>query len=279
MRKKIDTSMFNANHVRTAVIALLFLIIYSPTISWMMDRWNAHDSYYSHGFLVPLVSLYVLWIKRAKLSRMKLEPAGWGVGLIVFGLIIHLLSAFFRVYFTSAFSMIPLIAGLVVYFCGVAIFRETLFAILFLVFMMPLPLVSIVGITFKMKIFAAQMANKVINAMGIRAILDGSVIKMRHTHVIVDDVCSGLRSLISLLALGTIIAYLSAKLTRTKKVVVFFVAGAMAILANIVRIVFMAVTSEVWGANFTEGPLHTLSGMLVFVVAFLGLIIVVREIE
>ena len=267
------------NHLRTAVISLLLLIIYSPTISWMMDRWNAHDSYYSHGFLVPLVSLYVLWIKRAKLSKMKLKPATWGIWLILGGLIVHLLSALLRVYFTSAFSMIPVIAGLVIYFCGVAIFRETLFAILFLVFMMPLPLVSIVGITFKMKLFAAHWANKVINVMGIRAVLEGSVIKMRHTYVIVDDVCSGLRSLISLLALGTIIAYLSSKLTRLKKVIVFFVAGAMAIFANIVRIVFMAVTSEVWGANFTEGPLHTLSGLLVFVVAFIGLMIVVKEIE
>jgi len=269
----------NPNHIRSGIITLLLLLIYSPTIRWMMDRWGAADSYYSHGYLVPFVSLYVLWIKRAALSKMPLKPAGGGMALIVGGLIIHLASALLRVYFTSAFSMILVIAGLVVTFCGLAILRETLFAILFLVFMMPLPLVAILGITFKMKIFAAQMANKVINAVGIRAILDGSVIKMQHTHVVVEDVCSGLRSLISLLALGAIIAYLSAKLTRLKKVIVFLVAGVMAILANIVRIVFMALTSEIWGANFTEGPLHTISGLIVFVVAFIGLMIVVKEIE
>ena len=91
------------NHLRTAVISLLLLIIYSPTISWMMDRWNAHDSYYSHGFLVPLVSLYILWIKRAKLSKMKLKPATWGVWLILGGLIVHLLSALLRVYLRRPF--------------------------------------------------------------------------------------------------------------------------------------------------------------------------------
>lgn len=145
-------------------------------------------------------------------------------------------------------------------------------------FMIPLPLIAIVGITFKLKLFAAYWANKVVNALGVRAILDGSVIKMAHTHVIVEDVCSGLRSLISLLALGTIIAYLS-KLSRWKKVVVFFAAGVMAIIANIVRIVFMALTSEIYGAKFTEGFLHTLSGLIVFVVAFAGLMIVVKELE
>jgi exosortase len=144
--------------------------------------------------------------------------------------------------------------------------------------MIPLPLIAIVGITFKMKIFAAYWANKIINACGIQAVLDGSVIKMRHTHVVVEDVCSGLRSLISLLALGTIIAYLS-KLSRVKKVIVFFAAGVMALLANIIRIVFMALTSEIYGAKFTEGFLHTLSGLLVFVIAFAGLMIVVKELE
>jgi exosortase len=157
-------------------------------------------------------------------------------------------------------------------------FKESLFAVLFLLFMMPLPLVAIVGITFKMKLFAAFWANKIVNLLGIRAVLDGSVIKMAHTHVIVEDVCSGLRSLISLLALGAIIAYLS-KLAPWKKLVVFLSSGVMAIISNVVRIVFMATTSEIYGAKFTEGFLHTLSGLIVFVVALAGLMIIVKELE
>lgn len=244
----------------------------------MVDRWNAKDSYYSHGFLVPVVSLYVLWLKREKLFSIKPKPLVSGLWLLAAGLLIHMLSAFFRVYFTSAFSSLLVISGIILYFYGKEMFKECLFAIIFLVFMIPLPLVAIVGITFKMKIFAAYWANKIVNAIGIRAVLDGSVIKMRHTHVIVEDVCSGLRSLISLLALGTVIAYLS-KLCRWKKAIVFLSAGVMAIVANVVRIVFMALTSEIYGAKFTEGFLHTLSGLLVFVVAFVGLMIVVKELE
>jgi len=265
-------------YVKSAIITALLLLIYSPTIWWMIDRWNAKDSYYSHGFLVPVVSLYVLWLKRDKLFSIKSKPLALGLWLLAAGLIIHMLSAFFRVYFTSAFSSLLVIVGLVLYFSGVQMLRETLFAILFLIFMIPLPLIAIVGITFKLKLFAAYWANKIVNALGVRAVLDGSVIKMQHTQVIVEDVCSGLRSLISLLALGTIIAYLS-KLSRLKKVIVFFAAGVMAIIANIVRIVFMALTSEIYGAKFTEGFLHTLSGLIVFVVAFAGLMIVVKELE
>lgn len=264
--------------IKPAIITALLLVIYSPTIWWMVDRWNAADSYYSHGFLVPVVSLYCLWLKRGTLFSIKPKPMDLGLWLLAAGLLVHMLSSFFRVYFTSAFSSLLVISGLVLYFSGKEMLKETLFSILFLVFMIPLPLVAIVGITFKMKLFAAYWANKLVNLLGIRAVLDGSVIKMAHTHVIVEDVCSGLRSLISLLALGTIIAYLS-KLARWKKVVVFLSAGVMAIIANIVRIVFMALTSEIYGAKFTEGFLHTLSGILVFVVAFAGLMIVVKELE
>lgn len=277
MRDRIKKYL-KTQYVKPAVITALLLAIYAPTIWWMVDRWNAKDSYYSHGFLVPLVSLYVLWLKKKRLSAIKPKPVVLGLWLLIAGLLIHMLSAFFRVYFTSAFSSLLVISGIVLYFSGVEMFRETLFAILFLVFMIPLPLIAVVGITFKLKMFAAYWANKIVNGLGIRAILDGSVIKMRHTHVIVEDVCSGLRSLISLLALGTIVAYLS-KLSRWKKVVVFFAAGVMAIVANIVRIVFMALTSEIYGAKFTEGFLHTLSGLIVFVVAFAGLMMVVKELE
>lgn len=267
-----------AQFIKPSIITAALLIIYSPTIWWMVGRWSATDSYYSHGFLVPIVSLYVLWLKRASLKSIPARPLAWGLWLLVAGLLIHVLSAFFRVYFTSAFSSLLVISGLILYCCGWQTFRESFFAILFLIFMFPLPLVAIVGISFKMKLFAAHWANKIINAVGIPAVLDGSIIRMRHTHVIVEDVCSGLRSLISLLALGTIITYLS-KLPRFKKVIVFFAAGIMAIVANIVRIVFMALTSEIYGAKFTEGFLHTLSGLLVFIVAFLGLMVVVKELE
>ncbi len=276
--KKTLVKYLKSRYTQPAIITALLLIIYSPTIWWMVERWNAKDSYYSHGLLVPIVSFYVLWLKREKLFSIKPKPESVGLWLMIAGLLVHVISAILRVYFTSAFSSLFVISGLVLYFSGKEMFKETLFSILFLIFMIPLPLIAIVGITFKMKIFAAQWANKIVNALGVRAILDGSMIKMRHTHVVVEDVCSGLRSLISLLALGTIVAYLS-KLSRWKKIVVVLASGIMAIIANIIRIVFMALTSEIYGAKFTEGFLHTLSGLLVFVVAFIGLLIVVKELE
>jgi len=72
-------------YIRPAIITALLLIIYSPTIWWMVDRWNAKDSYYSHGLLVPIVSLYVLWIKRDKLFAINPKPVNIGLWLMIAG--------------------------------------------------------------------------------------------------------------------------------------------------------------------------------------------------
>jgi len=244
----------------------------------MIDRWSAHDSYFGHGFLVPFVSLYILWIKREKLKKMKSKPTNIGIIFMVGGLLIHMLSAFFRIYFTSAYSFLIVLVGIVLYFFGFAKLKQTAFPIAFLLFMVPLPLVAIVNITFKMKLLAAQWATAALNKMGMLAVLEGSLIKMKRAYLMVEDPCSGLRSLISLLALGALVSYFS-NLSRIRKIVVLLGSGIIALLANVVRIIAMCVVSELYGVKFIEGFMHTLSGLFVFIVAFILLAVLVKSLE
>jgi len=101
--------------------------------------------------------------------------------------------------------------GLVLHFYGGRVLRKILFPGSFLFFMMPLPLVVIVNISFKMKLFAANIATDLLNWIGLYAVQEGSIIKMASAYVIVDDVCSGLRSLIALAALGSIFFLLAGR--------------------------------------------------------------------
>ena len=265
-------------YYKVAIITLLLIAIYFPTIRWMIDRWSAHDSYFGHGFLVPFVSLYILWSKREKLKKMKSKPTNIGIIFMVVGLLIHMLSAFFRIYFTSAYSFIFVLVGIVLYFFGFSKLKESAFPIAFLLFMIPLPLVAIVNITFRMKLLAAQWSTIALNKMGFLAILEGSLIKMKNAYLMVEDQCSGLRSLISLLALGALVAYFS-NLSRIKRVIVIFGSVIIALLANVVRIVLMSVVSELYGIKFIEGFMHTLSGLSVFVIAFILLAALVKSLE
>ncbi len=254
-----------------------FLFAYVPTFCWMWDRWWAHDSYYSHGILIPFVTGFLIWQKKDELKALRKERSAWGLPLIVLGMVVHIFSSLFRIYFTSGFSTLAVLIGMILYFYGVRILKKILFPILFLVFMLPMPLVIITTVSFKMKIFAAQIATSMLNHLGILAIRDGSLIKMQHAHVMVEDVCSGLRSLISLTALGSIFAYLMST-NMFKRILLFLSTIPIAIITNVCRILFLSLVSEIWGVEFAEA-VHNFSGFMVFGIAFLLLFAMGRLLE
>ena len=194
------------------------------------------------------------------------------------GIISYWCSALLHVYFTSGFAMIIVTAGLVLHFYGEKMLREISFPLLFLVFMVPLPLIVVAFICFKLKIIAAQLATFILSSMGFSAIQLSSIIKMRHCYVLVEDSCGGLRSLISLTALGAIFAH-RIRLALFPKTLLFLSAIPIAVISNALRIVFLSVVSEIWGTEYAQGALHDLSGYLVFVFAFLLLFAVKKLLE
>jgi exosortase len=244
----------------------------------MWDRWFARDSYYSHGVLVPFVAVFLIWQKREELGSTRKASSGWGMVLITAGMLTHIFASLMRVYFISGFSMLAVFIGLILHFYGLAVFRKILFPVLFLVFMVPVPLVLITNISFQMKIFAAKIATNILNNIGIPALREGSLIHMRNAQVVVDDVCSGLRSLISLMALGSIFAYWM-KSSMARKYVLFACTIPIAILTNVARIIFLSSIAEIWGSQFAVGFIHTASGFLVFALAFIFLFVMVRVLE
>jgi len=266
------------NYRRELILATAFIFAYIPSFVWMWDRWFARDSYYSHGILIPFVSFFLVWNRRSALARIVPSRSTWGLGLIIGGILVHLGSSVLRVYFTSAFSMLFVLCGLILHFYGEEAFRKNFFPLLFLFFMIPLPLIVIVNVSFQMKLFAADIATRILNNIGLLAVRKGSVILMQHSYVIVDDICSGLRSLISLAALGSLFAYWL-KGGAIRKTILFLSTVPIAVIANVGRVVFLAFVSEVWGTKVAAGIVHTISGFLVFALAFVFLLIVAKLIE
>lgn len=256
------------NNMKELAAAVLFFLTYTPTFIWMWDRWFASDSYYSHGILVPLVSAYLIWLTREDLAKVTPQRSAWGVPITVIGITLHLLSSLFRIYFTSAFSMFIVLIGLILYFYGIKILRKIAFPVFFLLFMIPVPLILIKNVSFKMKMLAAEIATGMLNNIGLPALRAGSMIRMNHATVIVDDVCSGLRSLISLAALGSIFAYWM-KGPMVKRIALFLTTIPIAVITNVVRVIFLATIAEVWGPEAATGFTHDVSGFLVFGLAFL----------
>ncbi|MDD4900422.1 MAG: exosortase/archaeosortase family protein [Candidatus Omnitrophica bacterium] len=262
------------NLAKLILLSIFLIITYVPTFIWMFDRWNEKDTYYSHGILVPFISIFLVWLQRKELKKIKLNPDTLGWFFFIPAILIHLLSALWRVYFTSGFSLLFILTGLVLLFWGKEYLKKLIFPILFLIFMIPLPLVAIANISFKLKIFAAQASTYVLNNLfGIPAVRDGSVIKTMHAYLIVEDPCSGIRSLIALIALGALMTYFS-NLSKPRKVVLFASSVPIAISTNIIRILALSLVSEMYGAKFSTGLFHDTMGVLVFVFAFIGLMLV-----
>ncbi len=266
----LQTKALIRDHQRELLVFVFLLAAFFPTMLWMWDRWFADNSYYSHGILIPVISAFLIWKKRAVLKKIPVKPSHWGFELFSAGVILYWASAILHVYFTSGFAMIIILAGLILYFYGERTLKEIRFPVLFLAFMVPMPIILVAFVCFKLKIIAAHLATLVLNLMGLPALQQSSLIMMSHSYVEVEDSCGGLRSLISLAALGSIFAY-RLKLRLSKKILLFASAIPIAVVTNALRIVFLAAVGEIWGTQYTQGFLHGLSGYMVFIFAFLML--------
>lgn len=269
---------FKGVMLRFTSCAILLLIAYLPTIKWMVDRWFAEESYYGHGFLIPLVSLYIVWQRRELLGKIKASGVGAGLWIVVAGLLAHILCASLKIYFLSGFTLIFVLYGLVLFFFGKEMVRNLTFPIFFLLAMIPLPLALIGVLTVKMKLFAAQCSTVVLNHIGFPSIRDGSIIRMPHSFISVEAPCSGLRSLIALLTLGLLFAY-AMKVSYAKKCVLFLSSVPIAVATNVVRIVMVAAVNDLYGEKVAMGLFHDASGFVVFGLAFAGLFGVSKILE
>ncbi len=265
--------------LKILLITGMLAVIYAPTFIWMWGRFFAADSYYSHGFLIPIISAFFAWSKRKELKSLPVKSSLLGLFIVIIGLLFHITGAWLRVYFISGVSFVIVLFGLVLWFFGKGVTRKLIFPLGFLVFMIPLPLVAVADISLKMKLLAAQMATWMVNHIGIRAIRDGSLITMSNSSLSVDDPCSGLKSLISLMAMGVIFGYIS-KTSFVKKMIIFISSIPIAVLANSVRVFLLCVISEVYGTKVaTGGFFHDAGGLMVFAVAFICLMFLVNTLE
>lgn len=248
----------------------IFVVVFWPTFIWMAQRFDAYDSFYSHGWLIPLASGWLVWQRREKLIDQKesIRSSFWGLTLLVPSLFVHTVSTWWDINFLSGFAMIFAIWGLVWTLWGRRALWTLRFPMLFLLFMVPLPGVLLISISFKMKMMAATLATYFVKLIGIPATQAGSTISIPGISVIVDDTCSGLRSLISLIALSSLWTSLMPHGAKSwNKWTIVAASVPIALAANMVRIVTLILLSGIYGPQIAESFIHYGSGIVVFGIA------------
>jgi exosortase len=272
MYSKILGKDYNVkNFILFAASAALALTAYIPMFKWMVDRWMAAESYYGHGILIPVISLYFVWRRKHMLAAAPKSNDMTGLFIVSAGLLVHLASSALRIYFLSGFSFVLVLYGLVLFFFGREFSKNLVFPIFFLFAMIPLPLVLIGTLTVKLKLAVAEAATLVLNNIGFPSARDGSVIMMPTSKILVGAPCSGLRSLISLLTLGLVFAF-AMKTSVIKKGILFLSSVPIALGTNVVRVTMLAIVNDLYGEKAASGFFHDLTGFIMFGIAFIGLI-------
>lgn len=254
------------------LLAGCFLSFFHPTIVDLANDWSTNDNY-SHGYLIPFITGYMLWKKREELAAIPPAPTWWGLVFLAGAILLHVAGNIGAELFTMRFSMVLCVAGLALSILGPALTRRMAVPLAYLVFMIPLPAIIWNQLAFPLQLFAAQCTAEVVRAIGIPILREGNILHLAATSLEVVDACSGLRSLTSLLALGGAFAYLT-PLGNAGRWILFLSAIPIAVLVNVIRLTATAIMATRIGAKAAQGFLHDMSGMVVFILAFLLLFMV-----
>jgi exosortase len=261
------------------LLTLLVLLawVYAPILPALVSEWW-NDSNYSHGFLVPLFSGFLVWRQREAWQTLPGRGSWWGLGLLLFGLGLLVLGQVGAEHFLSRSSLIAVIAGLVWLHLGGSALRSVGVPLGFLFFMIPLPAIVFYAMAFPLQGLAAQNAAFALDRLGVPVLLEGNVIHLSDLSLGVTEACSGIRSLMSLVTLALAWGYLT---LAAPWALILFVASAVpiTIVANAARVVMTGLIGQWFGRVYAEGFFHTLSGWLIFVFAFLGFLVVHRVIR
>ena len=249
------------------ILGLLVLGLYSSVLSHLLAQWW-NDPNFSHGFFVPLFSIFVVWQERARLERLASKPSWSGLGIVAVGMCTLIVGQMGAELFLARTSLLIVLAGLIVLFYGWIVFRALLFPWAFLFLMVPMPAIIFNQITFPLQLLASRVSAAILPFFGVPILREGNVIHLPSMALEVAEACSGIRSLMSLITLSIIYGYLLEKRLWVRYLLAI-ASVPIAVAANSVRIIGTGLLVQYWDPEKAEGYFHASWGWLIFVISLI----------
>ena len=252
----------------------LVLVLYGRVLEDMARQWWS-DPNYGHGFLVPMFAVYILWRERGKRRVVPIQTSNWGLPIMLSAIGLLILGTLGSEHFTARISMLVLITGTIVFLAGWQALRSVAFPIAYLVLMIPLPAILYYQLTFPLQLLASRLGAGGLVALGVPTIREGNLLILPNCTLEVVEACSGVRSLLSLLAAVVGYVYLAEE-SMWKRGVLIALTVPVVIISNAFRLVATGVLSFVYGPSVDSGWVHTALGLVFFGLAFLSILLAHR---
>ena len=264
---------FNQTHTRYikavlgSILLACFLFAFFPTLKNLISAWSNSDEF-SHGFFIIPISIFIVWQKRATLKEIPIKPANWGLGIVMLSLLLYLLAHLAEIKTLSSISIVVLMGGVVIYLWGLQIFKELMFPLFFLFFMIPVPSQIYSYLTIPLQLIVSQMSAGLAQLISIPLYREGNVISLPDYTFHVVRACSGLRSMLSIMCLAAVFGYLTLRSNALRGILL--ISGIpVAVLVNIVRVFLMIAIYYYFNYDLSHGSVHTLFGMIIFLIALI----------
>jgi exosortase len=250
-----------------AILAGLILLLYASVLRGLILHWWT-DADYSYGFFVPLFSAYILWQQRERWAKTEIKPNNLGFVVILSAISLFLLGSLGAELFTSRFSLLVLLAGMILFLAGWKMLRAVFFPLGYLMWMIPIPAIIYNQITFPLQLIASRLASAGLELADVPVLRDGNILIMSNYSLEVVEACSGIRSLMTLMALAVAYGYLVSPQRWVRYVLAAFMLP-IAIVTNAIRVMGAGMLAHRFGPAAAEGFLHEFSGWAIFLVALL----------
>ncbi len=232
----------------------------------MFHQWSI-DEDMSHGFIVPVVVLWIVWRERARWQALPPQPSWWGLALLAAGAAMQIAGAFGGGLFAGSVAFLVSVAGAVLFLGGFGFLRAWTFPLLLALFMLPKLAIVYSQVTFPLQILASRMAAAMLSTAGVAVIREGNILDVGGHRVSVQEACNGVRYLLSLGFIAVVFAYLSDP-KPWMRFALLAVVAPIAIVANAMRVAASGLLPAL-----DSGTPHTIAGLLVFVVSVVMLVL------
>ncbi|RIL05733.1 MAG: hypothetical protein DCC71_09270 [Proteobacteria bacterium] len=258
------------------ITALLLAAVFAPAALALARVWSSVE-HYSHGFLVPLAAGLVAHGIAQRNAALPARPDRRGALALAAALVLQVAGVLVGSASGQGLALVAALAAAIWWLRGAAWLRALAFPVAFLLFMVPIPPAWLAPVVVQLLLFVSTAAAGVLHALGLAVVREGNVIVLPDGQsLFVAEACSGLTSIVTLLPIAVLIAYL-APIGRGSKIALALLAVPIAMVANLIRVVATSMGASWWGVEFVTGDtVHALVGLAVYAIACAALLAVSR---